>query len=252
MRCLIIAAGQGNRLRQRAESKPLAPILDTPLIERIIRRAAAGGVKQFSVVSGYQGARLRSFLDALSSRTGWPIQHVVNERWEEPNGLSVLAARDCLDQDFVLLMADHLFDPAILSGLIGAHRNGASLTLAVDNRLSNPYVDLVDVTRVLHEGGRIVDIGKGLARYNAYDTGIFYCTPDLFTALETSISENADASLSGGVRELARGGRARTYDIGAKFWLDVDDSRGFVRAEVALLEGEESNREEPVAQVVAS
>lgn len=236
MKCLIIAAGQGSRLRQRAESKPLAPILGVPLIERIIGCAAIAGAQEFFVVSGYQGPQLRRHLDAFAARSDIPIQHIINERWGEPNGLSVLAAKPYMDDDFVLLMADHLFDPVVLRGLIAARRKSAALTLAVDNRLENPLVDLDDVTRVLHREGKIQAIGKGIPDFNGYDTGIFYCGPSLFDALETSIQEAADASLSGGVRVLSSQGRAEVYDIGSGFWLDIDDSRGFVRAEVALIE----------------
>ena len=39
MKCLIIAAGKGSRLRQLGDSKPLIPILGVPLIERVIRIA---------------------------------------------------------------------------------------------------------------------------------------------------------------------------------------------------------------------
>ena len=39
MKCLIIAAGKGSRLRQQGESKPLIPVLGLPLIERVIRTA---------------------------------------------------------------------------------------------------------------------------------------------------------------------------------------------------------------------
>jgi len=241
VKCLIIAAGQGSRLRQRAESKPLVAILGIPLIEHIIRRAVGAGVDEFFVVSGYQGPKLRRHLDAFSTRAGVPIQHIVNHRWKEPNGLSVLAAKDYLQEDFVLLMSDHLFDPDILRGLIATQQETAVLTLAVDSRLDNPFVDVNDVTRVLHRDGKILEIGKGIMDYNAYDTGIFYCRPRLFAALETSVVEAADASLSGGVRVLARNGCAEIYDIGSGFWLDVDDSRGFVKAEVALVEGADSD-----------
>ena len=58
MQCLIIAAGQGRRLRQQGDSKPLVPLLGVPLIERVIRAAREAGADDFSVVIGYQGDRL--------------------------------------------------------------------------------------------------------------------------------------------------------------------------------------------------
>ena len=235
MKCLIIAAGQGSRLRQRAESKPLVPVNGTPLIDRVIASARGGGANEFYIVSGYRGAMLRAHLDRYSQENGVAIHHVVNERWREPNGVSVLQARDALREPFLLLMSDHLFDPNISAGLISGGLPEGGVVLATDSNLRNPLVDLDDVTRVLERDGVILDIGKGIADYNAFDTGLFYCTPALFDALAQSMGRDGDASLSGGMRVLAERGLARTRDIGGRFWLDVDDSRTYVKAEVMLM-----------------
>lgn len=234
MKCLIIAAGQGSRLRQRAESKPLVPINGTPLIDRVIGAARQGGADEFYVVSGYRGSMLRTHLDSLSEAQDLAIQHIVNDRWREPNGISVLQAKSALEEPFLLLMSDHLFDPGIVRELVAHSEPGADVTLATDSNLKNPLVDLDDVTRVLERNGVIKGIGKGLSDYNAFDTGIFYCTPALFAGLEQSIKRGGEASLSGGIRVLAESERAFTRDIGGRFWLDVDDSRTYVKAEVML------------------
>jgi len=234
VKCLIIAAGQGSRLRQRAESKPLVPINGVPLIERVIGAACKGGANEFFVVSGYQGHLLRVHLDQVSIRDAIPIHHVVNDRWREPNGVSVLQAKAILDQPFLLMMSDHLFDSHIVQDLLTQKLPGNSAILATDSNLYNPMVDIDDVTRVYQQDGVIREIGKGLTRYNAFDTGIFLCTPALFEALEVSMDRDGEASLSGGMRVLAETGRALSWDIGARFWLDVDDSRTYVKAEVAL------------------
>ncbi len=68
MKCLIIAAGKGSRLRHKSNSKPLIPILGVPLIERVIRCALAAGADDFYVVIGYQGERVRVFLNRLRDR----------------------------------------------------------------------------------------------------------------------------------------------------------------------------------------
>ncbi len=234
MKCLIIAAGQGSRLRQRAESKPLVPINGTPLIDRVIAAARDGGADEFYVVSGYRGPMLRAHLDRLSKSDGLTLHHIVNDRWHEPNGVSVLQAKHALEEPFLLLMSDHLFDPQIVRDLISSAEPGGGVMLATDSNLRNPLVDLIDVTRVWEQDGIIQDIGKGLSRYNAFDTGIFYCAPCLFDALEESMDRGGEASLSGGVRVLAETQNALTWDIDGRFWLDVDDSRTYVKAEVML------------------
>ena len=236
MKCLIIAAGQGSRLRSRTESKPLVSVLGTPLIERVIHSARAGGADDFYVVSGYQGDRLRAHLDEFAQRSDVSVTHIINERWREPNGISVLAARGALAEPFLLLMSDHLFDPDIVLDL-RSNAQPEGLTLAVDRNVTNPHVDLADVTRVRRVGDRIVAIGKNIEKYDSFDTGIFYCHPELFDALEQSMTRDQEASLSGGVQVLAGRGRAFTHEIGGRYWLDVDDSRAFVKAEVAVIEG---------------
>ncbi len=239
MKCLIIAAGQGSRLRQKAESKPLVPLQGTPLIEHVINSARRGGVDEFFVVSGYQGELLRSHLGLVASRDGVVINHIVNEGWREPNGISVLQAKARITDPFILLMSDHLFDPTIVEQLLSCSLPAEGVVLATDGNLNNPYVDMDDVTRVYERNGFIKEIGKGIAQYNAFDTGIFFCTPALFSALETSVQRDQNASLSGGIRVLAETNSALCEDIGGRFWLDIDDSRTYVKAEVAL---EQMNR----------
>ena len=236
MKCLIIAAGKGHRLRSKGDSKPLIPIFGVPLIERVIRSAMETGVNEFYVVIGHQHNLVRDFLEQLAKRLAIRITPLVNDDWEKENGLSVLKARDCLREPFLLLMADHLFDPSIVRKLIELPLADGEIALGVDGNRSNPLIDLEDVTRVKTEGGKIRDIGKNMKEYNGFDTGLFVCTPAIFDALERCAEETGDTSLSGTVRRLATRGRANAVDINGYFWIDVDDPEAFQRAENALLD----------------
>jgi choline kinase len=176
---------------------------------------------------------LEAWLAELSERIGFAIETVRNEDWARPNGVSVLAAAPRLGSEFILLMSDHLFDPEILSDMIAADRKGAALTLAADHAVDNPLLDLDDATKIeLGEEGRIRRIGKTLPSYDAIDTGIFIATPHLLEA--ASLAAGGAGSLSEGVQALADSGRASTWDIGARWWLDVDDEAAFAKAEAAL------------------
>ena len=234
MRCLIIAAGKGSRLRRLGDSKPLTPCLGVPLIERVIRSAQAAGADAFYVVTGHAGEAVRRFLHRLSGRLAVPITPLVNDDWEKENGLSVLAARKLLKAPFLLLMGDHLFDPALLRAAMAAPLPEDGVTLVVDRNLENPLVDKTDVTRVKMEGREIRNIGKGIADFNGYDTGIFRCGSALFSALERCGKSSGDTTLSGAIRLLAREGRAKAVPAEG-FWIDVDDPAALKRAEEALL-----------------
>ena len=235
MKCLIIVAGKGSRLKSLSDSKPLTSILDVPLVERVIRSALEAGVNGFYVVVGYRGGQVRDFLDDLGGKISAPITVIENDDWEKANGLSVLKAKQVLDEPFFLLMGDHLFDPGIARQMIDFPLMGDEIALAVDQDLKNPMVDMDDVTRVMVRDGLIRNIGKGIEEYNCFDTGIFLCNPVLFSALEQSMRETGDDSLSGGVRILAGKGQVRAMPIDGKFWIDIDDPERFKKAESYLL-----------------
>ena len=235
MKCLILAAGKGSRLRNKGDSKPLLPVLGVPIIERVIRTAMQGGADDFYIVTGNQKEKVTSFLNVLSKRLNVSIKTVENNDWaNSENGTSIYKAKNYLTGPFLLLMSDHLFDPSIVKQLIASDLGEGEITLAVDENITNPIIDFEDVTRVRYDDGKIQNIGKELSSYNAFDTGIFYCTPAIFDALEKS-SEEGDTSLSGAVRILAKNGKANVLGINGNFWIDIDDEKSLKKAEDALI-----------------
>lgn len=236
MKCLIAAAGQGTRLREKGESKPLIELGGVPIIERVILNARAGGLDDFYIVTGYRGTKVRAFLDELSERENISITHIINDEWQRPNGISVASAKDVIDGPFVLTMCDHLFDPEIIKDLLSKKHEEGTVTLCVDYNIDNPVVDLEDVTRVNCTKNEINNIGKVIRDYNAFDTGIFYCTPAIFDALDQSAKEG-DESISGAMNVLGAKEKARTFDVKGRLWLDVDDPMAFGKAIVYVDQG---------------
>lgn len=235
MKCLIIAAGKGSRLKQKGDCKPLLPVLGIPLIERVTRTALETGVEEFYVVTGYHGDRVSDFLNQLAECLAIQITSLVNDDWEKGNGLSVLKAREFLKEPFLLLMADHLFEPSLARALTELHLSDGDIALGVDSDIRNSLIDMEDVTRVNSKDGNIVEIGKSLADFNGFDTGVFLCSPAIFQALEQSIEKNGDTTLSGAIRVLAAEGRAKAIPVSG-FWLDVDRPADLKRAEQSLLD----------------
>ena len=222
MKAVVLAAGQGSRLREAAAHKPLVEIGRRPLLVHVLERLAAAGIEAAAVVTGYGGAAVRR---ALPSVLPLPVEWIDNPDWEAPNGVSVLAARTVLNAPALLVMADHLVAPALYAAVARAPA-GAALTLGIDRRLGHAWVDEDDVTRVATRAGRIVGIGKHLPVYDCYDTGVFRAGPELIAALEGL----ARPALSDGVRALAARGEAGTIDVSAHDWIDIDDPRALALA----------------------
>jgi len=232
VKAVILAAGRGSRLDSLPVSKPLCPVNGRALIEWVILAAHEAGILDFVVVTGHAREPLERHVSDFCRSRNFGVTFVPNDEWDKENGLSVCAARDSVGERFVLLMSDHIFDTEILTRLIAQPLDDVDLVLAVDYQiLDHPTVELDDVTRVLVENGRISKIGKGLPAYNAFDTGIFFCTSALFAALRES-QRRGDLSLTGGVRVLTERRRAGAMNIFGGFWIDVDDERSLQKAVV--------------------
>ena len=239
MDALIIAAGYGNRLREISDSKPLTPIAGVPLLELGVRQARAAGVERVVVVTGHQAIEIEKFLPTLSARVGIPV---VSERvlhWSTPNGYSVMAGAARIAKmgggDYLLMMADHIFETGILERLARQGTKSRGVTLAIDRRTDNPLIDPEDATWVKTDSdGRIEAIGKSIPDYDAVDCGAFLATPELAEAIRAAIADGKSGSLSDGMQRIADAGRAATMDIGEAWWLDVDDPRAHAIAEREL------------------
>jgi len=228
--CLILAAGNGSRIASLSGGipKPLVPFRGVPLLEHVMTSAQEAGTNQFVIVAGYRADSIRRWLTTRSPGNS-SITLVENPEYQKSNGVSALAAKEKLHEPFLLLMADHIFEPATAKALLEQPLEDNEVILAVDTNLDCVF-DLEDATKVKREGNHIVDIGKNLHSYDALDTGMFLCTPTLFDRLE-SAKKNGDCSLSDGMRQLARERKLRAFDIGDGHWLDVDTPEAFAHAE---------------------
>ena len=112
MRGLVLASGKGSRLRTpRGRVKPLVRACGVALLERAVRNLVDVGVDEVVVVVGYRAESIERFCAGLSVRLGVSVRCVRNDRFDEGNGQSVLAAEEALGgAPFLLVMADHVLD----------------------------------------------------------------------------------------------------------------------------------------------
>jgi 1L-myo-inositol 1-phosphate cytidylyltransferase len=221
---ILLAAGEGSRLRGATPLKPLCPVAGRTLIDHALGGLAEAGIDRVVVVTGYGAETIETYLRAGR----WPlsVETVRSDDWRLPNGVSVLAAAPLVQSEALLAMCDHLVAPALYRRMAEAGA-GEGLRLGIDRRLGHPFVDPLDVTCVATMDDRIVAIGKALEPHDCYDTGVFAVGPALFEVL----GRMPAPSLTDGVRALAATGRARVVDCGDLDWIDVDDPAALAEAE---------------------
>ena len=247
MKALIIAAGLGSRMYTVGDTKPLVSLLGLNLIERVILTAKKSGIKEFCIVTGYNGEKIREQL-SYGKKYGIKIQYIQNDQWTKGNAISVLKAKNYFKKPFVLLMADHNYDHRILDRLLKTKIGKDECILCVDNNPKD-HLNIDDATKVLTIDHRIETIGKNLSDYNCIDTGIFICNPVIFDALEESISKG-DEGLSGGVKVLAQRYKMRYLRLADNFWIDIDDKTDLKNAERILCFKLKKDTDGPVSRIL--
>ena len=237
--CLILAAGFGSRIASLSGGlpKPLVPLRGVPLLEHVMMSSQEAGISEFVIVVGHRAEVIRQWFTgdfnrqwlATQAPGGISVTWIENLEYDKANGISALAAKEELRKPFLLLMADHIFEPRIARALLQQPLADDEVILAVDYNVDCVF-DLEDATKIRTQGNHIVDIGKNLGHYDALDTGMFLCSPVLFHKLE-SAKKNGDCSLSDGMRQLAREQKLKAFDIGDAHWQDVDSPEALAHAE---------------------
>ena len=157
MKAVILSAGQGKRLLPLTADSPkcILPIMGQTLIEWQIDELAKCGIDRVTVVLGYRADKVERILHTRYGthrvRTLYNADYAVSD-----NLVSCWAAHDEMDEDFVLLNGDTLFEAAVAKQPL--ETDNRPVTVVVSQK--NEYDD--DDMKVELDGCRLVKIGKNL------------------------------------------------------------------------------------------
>ncbi len=245
MRAVVLAAGRGLRLRPEGDrAKVLHPLLGLAILDRVILTAKAAGITEFVLVTGHFGGDVEAYAGD-GSRWGVQVVCVRNKVWEKGSGTSLLAARPHVeDAPFLVLMGDHVFEPAVLRSLLAAQVDPP--VVAVDPRV-DAIADLEEAMKVRLEGDRVTAVGRGLTDPDAVDSGIFLFDGSIFPLLEETTAAG-EGELSDSVAVLADRAQLQAWTIPPTPWFDLDTPEMVDRAEDALLRNLVKKEDGPVAR----
>ena len=127
---LLLAAGTGSRLRPLTDDSPkcLTEVNETTILERLVRGLQAWEFERLVVVVGHLDGCVRDFLDSLAS--GLKIEYVHSEKYRTTNNIcSLWEARHAIQEPFLLLECDLVFDDALLGKMLKPDRIAVSRIL---------------------------------------------------------------------------------------------------------------------------
>jgi UDP-N-acetylglucosamine diphosphorylase/glucosamine-1-phosphate N-acetyltransferase len=206
MKAVILAAGKGERLRPLTDYKPkvMLPICNRALLDYHIEALESNGIDDIAIVVNYLEEEIREHLKEKNLK-------FYRDEIVSGTASALLAAKDFIDDEFILLYGDVFFD-APLDGVL-------------ENRNSMAVFFVDDVSRygeVLIENGRVATIreksGKGSGFVNA---GIYHLDPSIVEFLEkTEKSERGEFELTDSIMMLSERKGVKAVRLEG-FWKDI-------------------------------
>jgi choline kinase len=175
MKMIILAAGQGTRLRPLTDEKPkcMVEYKGKSIIDYIIEAAKETNITNIAIVNGYKKEVLEKYLDK------YDIKFYTNENYSNTNMVATLfCAKEFLNEDVIVSYADIIYSEEILQKLIDSPYD---FSVVVDKcwrelwsqRMENP---LDDAETLKIKDGYIVELGKkphGFDEIEAQYIGLF-------------------------------------------------------------------------------
>jgi choline kinase len=127
---LLLAAGTGSRLQPLTDDSPkcLTEVNETAILERLVRGLRAWEFERLVVVVGHLDGCVRDFLECSAS--GLTIQYVRSAKYRTTNNIySLWAARHVIQEPFLLLECDLVFDDVLLGNMLEPDRIAVSRIL---------------------------------------------------------------------------------------------------------------------------
>ena len=106
IQCVILAAGEGKRMRPLTGSRPkvMLPVANRPMLEHLICAVRDAGISEFILVVGYEEAAVRHYFGD-GSRFAIQIRYVTQKR-QKGTGDAVMSVKPYLKERFLLLNGD--------------------------------------------------------------------------------------------------------------------------------------------------
>ncbi len=223
MRAVILAAGEGVRLRPLTENRPkhMIPIAGRPLLQHVIEAFKHNGVQKFTIVVGYLSEVIER---SLSDGRGLGVDITyVHQRKARGTADAVAQLHDQLDESrFLLCYGDIYVSQSALAEVMKAFNDkSVDAAMAVVKVKDQEHYGLVTI----HEGyvKEIIEKPKRPSPAGFANAGIYVFEKSIFDGVKrTAKSPRGELELTDSIANLIRSGiKVKPVLIDQKDWLDI-------------------------------
>jgi len=205
---VILAAGEGQRLRPFTVTKPktMLSIADKPILQYVVESLAQNGIRNIVIVVGYRREQVFDYMGD-GEQFGVDIVYITQKR-QLGTAHALAQAKDVVEDEFLVLPGDNLIEADTIAKFVTMKPN-ALLVKKVGNTTRYGVVTT--------EGDLVRDIVEKPkeAKSDIVNTGIYAFTKEIFDFIDVEL----------GIPDVLNSMLAKGYAISAQetdgTWLDV-------------------------------
>ncbi len=228
MKAVILAAGEGSRMRPLTFTRPkvMIPIANKPIVEHLMLEARAAGIKEFVFIVGYHDEQVRSYF-GNGEKWGVGIEYT-SQRQQLGTADAVRMVEGMVQGNFLMMNGD----------IIVSQDDIKALTERSDVTMSVYQVeDMRDLGAVEVRDDRVARIHEKVESppSNLANAGMYLFTPEIFAAIEqTQRSPRGEYEITDSIQLLIEDAYPVAYrKIG--YWLDLSYPWDLLAANEAML-----------------
>ncbi|MBI2328187.1 MAG: NTP transferase domain-containing protein [Chloroflexi bacterium] len=233
MKAVILAAGEGHRMRPLTYTRPkvMLPIANKPILEHLLIEAGKAGIRQFIFIVGYHDEQVRQY---FGSGDRWKVKiDYCTQRKQLGTADALRMVEGLVEGNFLMLNGDIVVDHKDIAGLINGKVNTMSVVEVEDTR---------DLGMVELREGRVVHIYEKVEKAPSHmaNAGLYLFTPEMFVAISrTAKSPRGEYEITDSLQWLIDQGSGVSYQK-IDYWLDLSYPWELLPANESLLAGIEA------------
>lgn len=227
MQCVVLAAGEGKRMRPLTAKRPkvMLPLANRPMMEHLVAAARDAGIPEFVFVVGYGEREIRRHFGD-GSQYGVTISYAP-QRHQQGTADALNAARELISGPFMLMNGDMIVKPEDIRAMRGkkAPCMGVFTT-------DHPQ----DYGVVVVEDGVVTGLEEKSKKpkSNLINAGIYLFEPAIFDAVDTVVpSSRGELELTDALSVYIAEKTLAAHNL--SYWLDVGHPWDMLEANTALL-----------------
>ena len=211
MKAVILAAGEGKRLRPFTETMPkvMLPVGNKPILEYVFDSVKKSGITEIVVVVGY---KKEVIMDYFKNYKGLKITYVQQDK-QLGTGHALLQAKKLIKNSFIVLAGDNIIDQKSISKLIN-DKSEYSLLIKEHPHPSKygvVFIEKGNLKKIVEKPKE--EMGKFIS------TGIYKLPKSIFNKIE-ELSSKGNHALST-VVESTLDDKKTINTIIAESWMDI-------------------------------